>query len=137
MAYNCSQNLNSDMTLKIAKFSAFHFPRTWRLTRCLCSTCESLSPSDTWSAGNIVLCFTSDSGQSAVEDAAWSVKEIGCLGLIIAENPSDAMYSCMDNFPCVQVSYEIGTKILFYIRSTRYCRLCYGRCCNSQYRCYG
>ncbi|XP_059435306.1 subtilisin-like protease SBT3.6 isoform X3 [Corylus avellana] len=81
--------------------------------------CESLSPSDTWSARTVVLCFTSDSDESAVEAAALSVKEIGCLGLIIAKNPSRSLYSCDDDFPCVQVSYEIGTQILYYIRSTR------------------
>ncbi|GLT66668.1 hypothetical protein SLA2020_390230 [Shorea laevis] len=81
--------------------------------------CESLSTSDTWSAGTVVLCFTSDSDQSAVEAAALSVKKIGCLGLIIANNPHRVLYSCNDDFPCVQVSYEIGTQILYYIRSTR------------------
>ncbi|XP_041012880.1 subtilisin-like protease SBT3.6 isoform X1 [Juglans microcarpa x Juglans regia] len=81
--------------------------------------CESLSPNDTWSAGHVVLCFTSGSNQSVVEDAAWSVKEIGCLGLIIAEKPKNSLYSCDDNFPCVRVSYDIGMQILNYIRSTR------------------
>ncbi|XP_041012881.1 subtilisin-like protease SBT3.8 isoform X2 [Juglans microcarpa x Juglans regia] len=80
--------------------------------------CESLSPNDTWSAGHVVLCFTSGSNQSVVEDAAWSVKEIGCLGLIIAEKPKNSLYSCDDNFPCVRVSYDIGMQILNYIRST-------------------
>ncbi|KAG6714367.1 hypothetical protein I3843_05G183600 [Carya illinoinensis] len=64
---------------------------------------ESLSPNDTWSAGNVVLCFTAGSDQSAVKDAPRSVKEIGCLGLIIVENPQNSLYSCEDNFPSVQV----------------------------------
>ncbi|KAM4068613.1 hypothetical protein ACB094_12G026200 [Castanea mollissima] len=81
--------------------------------------CESLTPNDTWLAGNVALCFTSNSNQYAVEDAAWSVKDIGCLGLIIAINPRRSLHSCDDNFPCVQVSYEIGTQILYYLRSTR------------------
>jgi hypothetical protein len=105
------------MTSSITIFS-FCFPIP-QVKRCSYSYCESLSLNDTWMAGNVVLCFTSD--QSAVEDAAWSVKEIGCLGLIIAKNPSKSLYSCNDDFPCVQVSYEIGTQILYYIRSTRYC----------------
>lgn len=66
-----------------------------------------------------MLCFTSGSDRSAVEDAARSVKEIGCLGLIISENPQNSLYLCNNNFPCVQVSYDIGMQIRYYIHSTR------------------
>jgi hypothetical protein len=113
------KNILIQLGLCLSQFSSFCFSFTWSLTRCSYSYCESLSPSDTWSAGTVVLCFTLASDESAVEAAALSVKEIGCLGVIIAKNPSRSLYSCNDDFPCVQVSYEIGTQILYYIRSTR------------------
>jgi len=69
-------------------------------------------------AGKVVLCFTS-MNLGAVRSAAEVVKEAGGVGLIVAKNPSEALYPCTDGFPCIEVDYEIGTRILFYIRSTR------------------
>ena len=69
-------------------------------------------------AGKVVLCFTS-MNPGAVRSASEVVKEAGGVGLIVAKNPSEALYPCTDGFPCVEVDYEIGTRILFYIRSTR------------------
>ncbi|KAJ6417487.1 hypothetical protein OIU84_003249 [Salix udensis] len=43
----------------------------------------------------------------------------GGAGLIVAKNPSESLYPCTDGFPCIEIDYEIGTQILFYIRSTR------------------
>jgi hypothetical protein len=57
--------------------------------------------------------------QAAVVLASEIVQEAGGVGLIVAKNPNDALYSCDGDFPCIEVDYEIGTKILFYIRSTR------------------
>ncbi|CAK9141579.1 unnamed protein product [Ilex paraguariensis] len=82
--------------------------------------CESLSPNDTSMAGNVVLCFTLDINQNFVEIAEWAVQGAGGMGIIVAKNPSNILYSSSVDFPCVQVSYELGTQILYYIRSTRY-----------------
>ncbi|CBI23085.3 unnamed protein product, partial [Vitis vinifera] len=78
--------------------------------------CESLLPNDTFAAGNVVLCFTSDSSHIAAE----SVKKAGGLGVIVASNVKNDLSSCSQNFPCIQVSNEIGARILDYIRSTRH-----------------
>jgi hypothetical protein len=69
-------------------------------------------------AGKVVLCFTS-MNLGAVRSASEVVKEAGGVGLIVAKNPSEALYPCTDGFPCVEVDYEMGTRTLFYIRSTR------------------
>ncbi|KAF7830795.1 subtilisin-like protease SBT3.3 [Senna tora] len=81
--------------------------------------CGSLSPNDTWVSGNVVLCFIFGYQYSGIQDAAWTVREAGALGIIAATNPSTSPDSCGSNFPCVQVSHEIGMQMLYYIRSTR------------------
>ncbi|KAL5567663.1 hypothetical protein UlMin_024238 [Ulmus minor] len=80
--------------------------------------CKTLEANDTWAAGKVVLCFTSAFHEDFIEDSAYSIREAGALGLIVAQNPSRSVYSCQDDFPCVQVSYDVGMKILYYIRST-------------------
>ncbi|XWS38126.1 hypothetical protein CRYUN_Cryun19dG0103500 [Craigia yunnanensis] len=59
------------------------------------------------------------SARVAIRSAAATVKEAGGIGLIIAKNPSDALIECSDGFPCIEVDYEIGTRILYYIRSAK------------------
>ncbi|XP_015866201.3 subtilisin-like protease SBT3.9 isoform X2 [Ziziphus jujuba] len=81
--------------------------------------CEALTSDDSRLGGNVVLCFTSESRRNAVTSASSVVKEAGGVGLIIAKHPRDVLYPCDDGFPCVEVDYELGTRILFYIRSTR------------------
>ncbi|GMY30666.1 subtilisin-like protease SBT3.6 [Fagus crenata] len=81
--------------------------------------CEGLLLNNISVSGKVVLCFTSMTRQAAVVLASEIVKEAGGVGLIVAKNPNDALYSCDGDFPCIEVDYEIGTKILFYIRSTR------------------
>ncbi|CAK7357474.1 unnamed protein product [Dovyalis caffra] len=73
-------------------------------------------------AGKVVLCFTAVTKipGTIVLSAAEVVKEAGGVGLIVAKNPSNDMYPCTDGFPCIEVDYDIGTRILFYIRSTRF-----------------
>lgn len=66
-----------------------------------------------------MLCFTATASRGAVINAQEAVKKAGGVGLIAAKNPSDALSPCQDNFPCIEVDYEIGTRILLYIRSTR------------------
>ncbi|XP_022736365.1 subtilisin-like protease SBT3.3 [Durio zibethinus] len=80
--------------------------------------CESLSSNDDWMAEKVVLCFASDYNQSLLDKGIWSVKEAGGLGVIIVRSSSDYFYSYATDFPCVQVTYETGTQILYYIRST-------------------
>ncbi|XVE58266.1 hypothetical protein DITRI_Ditri04bG0156600 [Diplodiscus trichospermus] len=80
--------------------------------------CESLSSNDDWMAGKVVLCFASGYNQSLLDDGIWSVKEAGGVGVIVARSPNDFLYSYPTNFPSVQVTYEIGTQILYYIRSS-------------------
>ncbi|XP_015878710.1 subtilisin-like protease SBT3.10 isoform X1 [Ziziphus jujuba] len=82
--------------------------------------CKGLAAnSSAWAVGKVVLCFTSEfSHGPSIDDVAWSLRKTGILALIVAENPSRSLHSCPDNLPCVQVSYEIGMKILAYFRST-------------------
>lgn len=70
-------------------------------------------------SGKVVLCFTSLGRRKDVTTASDAVKQAGGVGLIIAKNPTDGLYPCSDDFPCIEVDYEIGTRIVFYIRSTR------------------
>ncbi|KAL1222430.1 Subtilisin-like protease SBT3.8 [Cardamine amara subsp. amara] len=82
-------------------------------------TCESLFfNSNLTMAGKVVLCFTTSTRYSTVSRAVSYVKRAGGLGVIIARNPGDNLAPCLDDFPCVAVDYELGTNILFYIRST-------------------
>ncbi|OMO95079.1 hypothetical protein CCACVL1_05580 [Corchorus capsularis] len=80
--------------------------------------CESLSSNDDWMAGKVVLCFASEYNRSMLDDAIESVKDAGAKGVIVARSARDYLYSYATHFPCVQVSYETGTQILYYIRST-------------------
>ncbi|XP_040987909.1 subtilisin-like protease SBT3.5 isoform X1 [Juglans microcarpa x Juglans regia] len=82
--------------------------------------CQALSLDETRVAGNVVLCFTSMymARQISLRSASTAVQEAGGVGLIVAKHPSDILTSCDAEFPCIEVDYEIGTQILFYIRST-------------------
>ncbi|XP_010436973.1 PREDICTED: subtilisin-like protease SBT3.9 isoform X1 [Camelina sativa] len=68
--------------------------------------------------GKVVLCFTADINPRSrvVTNARTAVKNAGGLGVIIARNPRPV--NPTHNFPCVTVDFELGTDILFYIRST-------------------
>ncbi|XP_019084056.1 PREDICTED: subtilisin-like protease SBT3.9 isoform X2 [Camelina sativa] len=70
--------------------------------------------------GKVVLCFTADLNPTsmAVVNAVTAVSNAGGLGVIIARNPTYSLIPT-PNFPCVMVDFELGTDILFYIRSTR------------------
>ena len=54
----------------------------------------------------------------SVLGAISAVKLVGGMGIIVAQNPTKFLDYLTNDFPCVQVSYDIGTKILNYIRST-------------------
>lgn len=66
-----------------------------------------------------MLCFASTSGstQTTSLNASSVVKAAGGLGVIVARNPSHV--SLCDDFPCIEVDFNIGTQILTYIRSSR------------------
>lgn len=67
-----------------------------------------------------MLCFTSTVRRATLISASSDVQAAGGVGVIIAKNPGDNLAACSNDFPCVEVDYEIGTRILYYIRSTRY-----------------
>ncbi|KAG2680633.1 hypothetical protein I3760_11G107300 [Carya illinoinensis] len=79
-------------------------------------SCEALKLDKTSVAGNVVLCFTSMARQISFI-ASTVVQEAGGVGLIVAKHPRDILTSCVADFPCIEVDYEIGTQILFYIRN--------------------
>uniref|UniRef100_A0A199U9T9 Subtilisin-like protease n=1 Tax=Manihot esculenta TaxID=3983 RepID=A0A199U9T9_MANES len=100
-------------------FRGLVYPEAPGLDPNAAGVCQSLSLNVTLVAGKVVLCFTSMARRSAVASAAEAVQAAGGVGLIVAKNPSDVLYPCSGDFPCVEVDFEIGTRILFYIRSTR------------------
>ncbi|XP_023636855.1 subtilisin-like protease SBT3.7 isoform X2 [Capsella rubella] len=81
-------------------------------------TCERLIiNSNRTMAGKVVLCFTESPYSTSASRAVSYVKRAGGLGVIIAGQPGNVLRPCLDDFPCVSVDYELGTNILFYIRS--------------------
>ncbi|KAL3524467.1 hypothetical protein ACH5RR_017301 [Cinchona calisaya] len=83
------------------------------------SYCDSLSENDTWVAGHVVLCFHTSHDEGAIEMAREGIKQAGALGMIVAKMTSKTIDIFIDDFPCVQVNYETGTKLLHYLRSSR------------------
>nr|GMD56633.1 subtilisin-like protease SBT3.5 [Ipomoea batatas] len=88
-------------------------------------TPENISPNDTdWLAGKVVFCFTGKHGLDLdvvgiVAQARAVMRDAGALGIIVSQKPFTLLDAYDDDFPSVQVDYEVGTKILLYIRSTR------------------
>nr|XP_011470880.1 PREDICTED: subtilisin-like protease SBT3.3 [Fragaria vesca subsp. vesca] len=101
-------------------FTSLIYPESKGLYPTATGVCDSLSLNNTMVSGMVVLCFTSLGRRIDVTTASDAVKQAGGVGLIIAKNPTDGLYPCSDDFPCIEVDYEIGTRIVFYIRSTRY-----------------
>ncbi|XP_021892838.1 subtilisin-like protease SBT3.5 [Carica papaya] len=100
-------------------FTDLVYPENPGLRPALAGVCESLSFNNTSPVGKVVLCFTAVIRRSAVTAAASAVRAAGGVGVIVARNPVDVLGPCANDFPCVVVDYELGTQILFYIRSTR------------------
>ncbi|XVF53195.1 hypothetical protein PTKIN_Ptkin05aG0080800 [Pterospermum kingtungense] len=100
-------------------YTSLVYPENPGLRPALAGVCESLSFNHTSADGKVVLCFTTVSSRSAVTSAVSTVRAAGGVGVIVAKNPSDVMGPSGDDFPCVVVDYELGTQILFYIRSAR------------------
>ncbi|XP_062074035.1 subtilisin-like protease SBT3.5 [Humulus lupulus] len=95
------------------------YPESNGLDPTASGVCQALQLNQTKVAGQVVLCFTSMTRRAAITSAVAAVKAAGGVGLIVAKHPSSGLYPCPGDFPCIEVDYEIGTKILFYIRSTR------------------
>ncbi|XP_059664590.1 subtilisin-like protease SBT3.8 [Cornus florida] len=111
--------LGQDMsTGKEIGFTGLVYPESPGLHPTPPGACESLSLSNTSVVGKVVLCFTSVASRIPVAKASSVVRAAGGLGVIVAKNPSNILAPCSNDFPCIVVDYELGTKILFYIRST-------------------
>lgn len=82
------------------------------------SLCEDVRVNKALASGKVVLCFTSSVSRSAAARAALSVSQAGGLGVIVAKNRIGTLASCTDDFPCIEVDYEVGTQMLFYIRTS-------------------
>uniref|UniRef100_A0A5B7BM04 Putative subtilisin-like protease SBT3.5 n=1 Tax=Davidia involucrata TaxID=16924 RepID=A0A5B7BM04_DAVIN len=100
-------------------FTGLLYPEAQGLDPTSAGVCEALSLDRILVAGKVVLCFTSVSRRNAISSASSAVRAVGGVGVIIAKNPSDALFPCRNDFPCIEVDYEVGTQILYYIRSTR------------------
>lgn len=77
-----------------------------------------MKANDTWMAGKIVLCFHSGQNETFF-GAILTAQSAGGIGIIVAKNPTKYLDYFTNDFPCVQVSYDTGTRILNYIRYTR------------------
>uniref|UniRef100_A0A0D3AT62 Peptidase S8/S53 domain-containing protein n=1 Tax=Brassica oleracea var. oleracea TaxID=109376 RepID=A0A0D3AT62_BRAOL len=77
----------------------------------------SANPNNTME-GKVVLCFTRETSVTPAVDDIIAVRNAGGLGVIIARNPTHLLLPSR-NFPSVAVDFELGTDILFYLRSTR------------------
>ncbi|KAI5329345.1 hypothetical protein L3X38_028742 [Prunus dulcis] len=100
-------------------FTGLVYPENPGLIPSLAGVCESLLLNNTPVAGNVVLCFTTVASRTPVATAVSSVRAAGGVGVIVAKSPGDVLGPCSNEFPCIEVDYELGTQILFYIRSTR------------------
>ncbi|XP_043695404.1 subtilisin-like protease SBT3.9 [Telopea speciosissima] len=78
--------------------------------------CEQGSLNETLVAGKVVLCFLQPSEQD-FGVAYVTVGKAGGVGLIYTQPLTDLIIPCP--IPCIKVDYEIGTKIVSYIRRTR------------------
>ncbi|WRX17888.1 Peptidase S8/S53 domain - like 10 [Theobroma cacao] len=101
-------------------FTGLTYPEGTGLDPTSAGACQDLLLNSTLVAGKVVLCFASVARRVAIRSAAATLQEAGGTGLIIAKNPTDALTECSNDFPCIEVDYEIGTRILYYIRSAKY-----------------
>nr|GMD55066.1 subtilisin-like protease SBT3.5 isoform X1 [Ipomoea batatas] len=76
-----------------------------------------ISQNNSWLAGTVLLYFAGQQGADH-DFLRETVKGAGGLGVILFQQTSSALDSYNSDFPLIQVGYEIGTKILLYIRST-------------------
>ncbi|KAL5727938.1 hypothetical protein ACHQM5_001077 [Ranunculus cassubicifolius] len=76
--------------------------------------CKRGNLNTTLASGNVVLCF-SVADEPDIEAASSAVFEAGGIGLIYAQSRDNLLSPCR-LIPCIEVDYEVGTKILTYIR---------------------
>ncbi|PIN22915.1 Tripeptidyl-peptidase II [Handroanthus impetiginosus] len=81
--------------------------------------CEQITTNDTWVAGKVVLCFTTTATETDIDNAVDAVQQAGGLGIIATKKTIKASSQYYSPFPIVLVPYDVGTKILNYIRNTR------------------
>ncbi|XP_019195104.1 PREDICTED: subtilisin-like protease SBT3.3 [Ipomoea nil] len=76
-----------------------------------------ISQNNSWLAGTVLLYFV---GQQDIshEFLRETVKGAGGLGVILFQETYSLLDFYNSDFPLIQVGYEIGTKILLYLRST-------------------
>ncbi|KAG8381587.1 hypothetical protein BUALT_Bualt06G0137000 [Buddleja alternifolia] len=81
--------------------------------------CESIAANDTWIAGKLVLCFTTEGSEDDILQAQVNVYKAGGLGLIATKKTVQAMSTYYSPFPIILVTFDVGTQILNYFRSAR------------------
>ncbi|KAM2105846.1 hypothetical protein ACFX1R_016306 [Malus domestica] len=101
-------------------FTGLVYPEGPELFPTAYGVCGSLRLNNTPVAGNVVICFTTEPGQEQIASAVSAVRSAGGVGVIIARNPSNLWGACSNDFPCIVVDNELGTEIMFDIRSTSY-----------------
>ncbi|XWS50191.1 hypothetical protein CRYUN_Cryun12cG0067900 [Craigia yunnanensis] len=74
-------------------FTRLVYPENPGLRPALAGVCESLSFNHTSVDGKVVLCFTTVTRRSAVTSAVSAVRAAGGVGVIVAKNPGDVMWS--------------------------------------------
>ncbi|KAL7106801.1 hypothetical protein ACP275_06G015800 [Erythranthe tilingii] len=82
--------------------------------------CEDITANDTQVAGKVVICFTATGTENSILRAAAIVRMIGGLGLIATKKTFQATSTYYSpSFPCVLVTYDVGSQIVAYFRSTK------------------
>ncbi|XP_042485690.1 subtilisin-like protease SBT3.10 [Macadamia integrifolia] len=71
---------------------------------------------DDKNAVNAIFCNEGSLNKTLVKGK--TVKKAGGVGLIYTQPHNELIYPC-DDIPCIKVDYEIGTRIVSYIRRTR------------------
>ncbi|CAN6466275.1 unnamed protein product [Victoria cruziana] len=83
------------------------------------TSCDAGSLNSTLAKGKIVLCFTgANDPRAQYQVAASTVYQAGGAGFIFSMHTTNLLVP-FPPMPVVQVDYEIGTKILAYIKATR------------------
>ncbi|KAL7146056.1 hypothetical protein ABFS83_06G015800 [Erythranthe nasuta] len=82
--------------------------------------CEDITANDTQVTGKVVICFTATGTESNILTAAAIVRMIGGLGLIATKKTFQATSTYYSpSFPCILVTYDVGSQIVAYFRSTK------------------
>ncbi|KAG5617365.1 hypothetical protein H5410_017189 [Solanum commersonii] len=90
--------------------------------------CNNLNTNDTWAAGKVVLCFLVKGDELYLPFTRQVVQEVGGLGLVVAKNPTRALYYLASGFPSIEVNFDIGAQLLDYIRYSSKAESCHNSC---------